>query len=39
VIRDRCLAEEGYKVLRFWNSDVLGNIEGVLATIDTEFRG
>src|SRR3979409_2516479 len=27
VIRDCRLSEEGYKVLRFWNNDVLGNVE------------
>ena len=32
-IRDAYLASEGYHVLRFWNSDVLGNINGVLETI------
>jgi very-short-patch-repair endonuclease len=37
VIRDRRLAEDGYRVLRFWNNDVLGNIDGVLATIQTEL--
>jgi len=31
--RDRDLAEEGFRVLRFWNTDVLSNIDGVLATI------
>src|SRR4051794_1058544 len=25
LIRDRRLAEEGFRVLRFWNNDVLGN--------------
>jgi very-short-patch-repair endonuclease len=39
VIRDRHLVEDGYKVLRFWNNDVLGNLEGVLATIQTELSG
>ena len=38
-IRDRRLAEDGYRVLRFWNNDVLGNLEGVLATIQTELSG
>jgi very-short-patch-repair endonuclease len=27
--RDRRLAEHRYRVLRFWNNEVLGNIEGV----------
>ena len=31
--RDAVLAECGYLVLRYWNNDVLGNIEGVLTTI------
>ena len=37
VIRDRRLAEDGYRVLRFWNNDVLGNLEGVLAKIQSEL--
>jgi len=32
-VRDAYLASESYHVLRFWNSDVLGNIDGVLQTI------
>jgi very-short-patch-repair endonuclease len=32
-VRDAYLASEGYHILRFWNSDVLGNIDGVLQTI------
>ena len=39
VIRDKHLQEEGYMVLRFWNNDVLGNLEGVLTTIQAELRG
>ena len=38
VIRDRKLAEDGYCVLRFWNNDVLGNIDGVLQTIEASIR-
>jgi very-short-patch-repair endonuclease len=37
VVRDRRLNEEGYTVLRFWNNDVLGNLEGVLTTIQAEL--
>jgi very-short-patch-repair endonuclease len=37
VVRDRRLAEEGYRVLRFWNNDVLGNIDGVLSAIQREL--
>jgi len=32
-VRDTFLNSEGYSILRFWNSDVLGNIDGVLQTI------
>ena len=39
AVRDRYLIAEGYRVLRFWNNDVLGNLEGVLMTIQTELRG
>ncbi len=39
VVRDRYLIAEGYRVLRFWNNDVLGNLEGVLTTIQTELSG
>jgi very-short-patch-repair endonuclease len=31
--RDSCLSANGFTVLRFWNSDVLENIEGVLEII------
>jgi very-short-patch-repair endonuclease len=31
--RDAWLVEQGYRVLRFGNRDVLGNVEGVLETI------
>jgi very-short-patch-repair endonuclease len=39
AIRDRRLAEDGYRVLRFWNNDVLGNLDGVLITIQTVLSG
>jgi very-short-patch-repair endonuclease len=39
AVRDRYLIVEGYRVLRFWNNDVLGNLEGVLITIQTELGG
>lgn len=31
--RTRWLEEQGFKVLRFWNNDVMKNIEGVLKVI------
>ena len=32
-LRDRWLKEQGYKVLRFWDNEVLTNVEGVLEVI------
>ena len=29
---------EGYRVIRFWNNDVLGNPEGVWEAIDRVLR-
>lgn len=31
--RDRWLQQEGFKILRFWNNEVLQNLEGVMDTI------
>ncbi len=39
AVRDEYLVAEGYRVLRFWNNDLLGNLEGVLITIQTTLRG
>jgi very-short-patch-repair endonuclease len=39
TVRDAHLIAEGYRVLRFWNNDVLGNLEGVLLTIQAELCG
>ena len=33
VERDAYLTRNGFKVLRFWNNEVLENIEGVLEVI------
>jgi len=32
-VRDQWLAEHNYRVLRFWNNDVMSNIDGVLEVI------
>jgi very-short-patch-repair endonuclease len=32
-IRTHWLERRGYRVLRFWNNEVLENIEGVLETL------
>ncbi|MES2097647.1 MAG: DUF559 domain-containing protein [Pseudomonadota bacterium] len=31
--RTRFLNDEGYRVIRFWNNDVMGNIDGVIAVV------
>ena len=33
MVRDARLNRNGFKVLRFWNHDVMGNLEGVPETI------
>ncbi|WP_407160414.1 DUF559 domain-containing protein [Bradyrhizobium sp. STM 3557] len=38
-MRDRRLSDEGSRALRFWNNDVLGNIDGVLQVILQELSG
>jgi very-short-patch-repair endonuclease len=35
--RTACLEAQGYTILRFWNGDVLNNIEGVLGVILEEI--
>jgi very-short-patch-repair endonuclease len=34
-VRTKFLESEGYRVLRFWNNEVLGNIDGVLEVIQS----
>jgi len=36
--RDRWLSSKGYRVLRFWNSEVLKNLDGVLEVIAQAAR-
>ncbi len=36
-IRDKWFQKQGYKILRFWNNDVLKNTENVIQTIINEF--
>jgi very-short-patch-repair endonuclease len=33
MVRDKWLVNHNYRVLRFWNNDVLGNLAGVLENI------
>lgn len=35
--RDVMIAREGYRVVRFWNNDVLANTEGVAAALMREL--
>jgi len=37
--RTRWLEGEGYRVIRFWNNDVLGNLDGVLESIRRALIG
>jgi very-short-patch-repair endonuclease len=37
--RDADLAALGYRIIRVWNNDVLGNIEGVLEMLLIELGG
>ena len=37
--RTAILAAEGYRVIRFWNDEVLGNPEGVWTSIVSALRG
>jgi very-short-patch-repair endonuclease len=37
--RDRWLRDQGYRVLRFWNHEVLTNVEGVLQVIASKVGG
>ena len=36
--RSRWLEERGYRVIRFWNNDVLSNTDGVALTVLEELR-
>jgi very-short-patch-repair endonuclease len=38
IERDRWLAENEFRVLRFWNNDVLSNLDGVLTALATELQ-
>jgi very-short-patch-repair endonuclease len=36
--RDAWFAESGFRTLRFWNNDVLGNADGVFLTIQEAMQ-
>lgn len=37
LVREDYLSILGYRTLRFWNNDILSNIEGVLSVIESEL--
>ena len=37
AVRSRFFGEQGYRVIRFWNNDVLANIDGVIERIAAEI--
>jgi very-short-patch-repair endonuclease len=37
--RTAYLESQGYEVIRFWNTDVLQNLDGVVATINSKLAG
>jgi len=38
IKRDKWLTDNGFKVLRFWNNEVLKNVDGVLEMISREIK-
>ncbi|MPY75448.1 MAG: DUF559 domain-containing protein [Alphaproteobacteria bacterium] len=38
AMRSCMLAAHGYRVIRFWNNEVLGNLEGVLYAVISELE-
>jgi very-short-patch-repair endonuclease len=36
--RTRFIERHGYRVIRFWNNEVMGNVEGVVAEIERVVR-
>ena len=38
IIRDDYLKRQGYKILRFWNNDILSNLDGCLLIIMQELE-
>ncbi len=37
--RDAVMHAQGWRVLRFWNNEILNNLDGVLATIAENLKG
>jgi very-short-patch-repair endonuclease len=39
AVRTAIIEDEGYRVIRFWNKEVLGSPDGVWSVIDAALRG
>lgn len=39
AVRDRWFAQQGFRVLRFWNNEVLQNLDGVLTVVADAVAG
>jgi very-short-patch-repair endonuclease len=39
AVRDHALEREGFRVLRFWNSAVRQNLDGVMHSVVAALRG
>jgi very-short-patch-repair endonuclease len=39
AVRDAVLEREGFRVLRFWNGDVRGNLDGVMHSVRSALAG
>jgi len=39
AVRDQWLQAQGFRVLRFWNNDILGNPDGVAGMISDAAQG
>jgi very-short-patch-repair endonuclease len=39
LVRTAYLEREGYRIIRFWNNEVLGNVDGVLQAIELALEG
>ena len=38
VLRDKWLKAQGFKVMRFWNNEVLSNLDGVYQDIESHLK-
>ena len=38
ILRDQWLKSQGFEVMRFWNNDILGNLDGVFEMIEARLK-